>query len=625
VNNVAEYGVADPVSLWTLAMDGGGTGSRFGLYDPDGNLTGEWEGPPANPAAYGPGAPVDAVLEAVLALDTGSRPLRILAGIAGLATQRQRALTARALRDALSAPIVVTTTDLHPLLIAACGAGDGVLAVAGTGSAALIRNRWGKILRAGGRGPLLGDEGSAWRLAAEALRAACAWQDGTGPETLLSERLLGALGARWVDELVEWAAAADKRTVAALAPIVTECAEAGDFVARGIVEDQARRLAALVVSGAEKLGLNDGARCFTHGGVFARSSLFLEAFRENVRQYLDMQFMPCTVTGHRAVFEALRSLEKDTPWAAVIYAETETVPGPAGAASALPPTEQPRPETPLDELSPLELVRRMNRLDHAVAPAVGRQEVPLAKLVARAAEAVRSGHRLIYAGAGTSGRLAALDAAECPPTFGVSPDRVVALMAGGEKAYLHSVEAAEDDPAAGAADLDALHPVPGDVVIGVAASGTTPYVRGVLERARTLGLFTALLTSNPHPAITADLVISFDTGPEALSGSTRLKAGTAAKMALNILSTGAMTLAGYVYRGRMVRVVPSNEKLRGRAVRIVAELCDVPQNAARQCLEAADWNVPAAIVMCTRGIQNPDEAITLLNNAGGRLRDVLNG
>ncbi|HOK90492.1 MAG TPA: N-acetylmuramic acid 6-phosphate etherase [Candidatus Hydrogenedentes bacterium] len=613
------------MDLWTLAMEGGSTGSRFGLYSPEGTLAGEWDGPPANPAAYGPGAPVDAAIQAVSALDAGNRPLRILAGIAGLATQRQRTLTARALREALSAHFVAATTDLHPLLMAACGAGDGMLAIAGTGSAVLARNRWGKVLRAGGRGPLLGDEGSAWRLAVEALRAACAWQDGTGPETLLSERLLEILGARWVDELVEWAAVADKRTVASLAPIVTECAHAGDFVARGIVEDQARRLAALTVSCAEKLGLNDGVRCFTHGGVFARSPLFLEAFRENVHQYLDAQFMPCPLTGHRAVFEAMRQMEKETPWAVVLDETSKggEISDPVTRSSSLPPTEQPREETPLDELTPLELVRRLNRLDHAVAPAVGRQESALARLVEQAAKAIRAGHRIIYAGAGTSGRLAALDAAECPPTFGVSPQQVVALMAGGEQAFTRSVENAEDDAAAGATDLSALDPVAGDVVIGVAASGNTPYVRGVLDQARALGLYTALLTSNPHPAIMADLVISFDTGPEALPGSTRLKAGTAAKMALNIVSTGAMTLAGYVYRGRMVRVIPSNEKLRDRAVRIVAELCGVPYQHARQTLESAGWNVPVAIVMLERNLENPADAASMLDAAGGRIRDAL--
>ncbi|HOQ88768.1 MAG TPA: N-acetylmuramic acid 6-phosphate etherase [Candidatus Hydrogenedentes bacterium] len=610
---------------WTLAVEGGGTGSRFGYYTPEGTLAAEWEGPPANPAAYGAGAPVDAALQASEMLEIGPRPLHVLAGIAGLATQRQRVQTARALRDALSARLVVATTDLHPLLLAASGPGDGVLAIAGTGSAILARNRWGRILRAGGRGPLLGDEGSAWRMAAEALRAACAWQDGTGPETVLSEKLLGALGVRWVDELVEWAATADKRTVAALASIVTACAESGDFVARGIVEDQARRLAALAVSAAEKLGLEDGVRCFTHGGVFRHSALFLEAFQDNVRQYLDMQFMACPLTGHRAVFEALREVEKETPWAAVIRDEdaADRADAPMVMPGPLPPTEQHRPEVPLDELTPLELVRRMNRLDHAVAPAVARQEDALARLVERAANAIRSGHRIIYAGAGTSGRLAALDAAECPPTFGVPADRVVALMAGGEQAFIRSVENAEDDPSAGRADLEALRPDPGDVVIGIAASGTTPYVRGVLEQARELGLFTALLTSNPNPGIAADLVVCLDTGPEALPGSTRLKAGTAAKMALNIISTGAMTLAGYVYRGRMVRVVPSNEKLRQRAVRIVAELCATDPKTARTTLEHSGWSVPAAVVMLTRNIRDPEQARALLERAEGRIRDAL--
>jgi N-acetylmuramic acid 6-phosphate etherase len=264
----------------------------------------------------------------------------------------------------------------------------------------------------------------------------------------------------------------------------------------------------------------------------------------------------------------------------------------------------------------------MNRLDATLPAVVAAQESVIAQAVEAAAAAIMGGGRIIYLGAGTSGRLGVLDASECPPTFGVPPARVVGLIAGGERALRESIEGEEDNREAGAADLDRLKPGPVDFVVGIAASGSTPYVAVALERAKEHGCTTALVCCNPAPGAQADILICLATGPEALAGSTRLRAGTATKMVLNIISTGAMALSGYVYQGLMVEMRPSNTKLRLRAARIVDAITGVGKAPAAELLGAANWSIPTAIVMATRGLDAP-AAAALLHKGGRRLRDVL--
>jgi N-acetylmuramic acid 6-phosphate etherase len=227
--------------------------------------------------------------------------------------------------------------------------------------------------------------------------------------------------------------------------------------------------------------------------------------------------------------------------------------------------------------------------------AVGRALPRLARAADAAARALAAGGRLVYVGAGTSGRLAALDAAECPPTFGTSPRQVIALVAGGTRALARAVEGAEDDAAAGRAAVRRARVGARDLVVGVTASGTTPFVRAALAEARARGARTAIVTSNPAAADAADLPVVLRTGPELVAGSTRLKAASAAKMALSGLSTVAMVRLGRVRGGRMVDLVGTNEKLRRRAARIVAELGGVEPAAARAALTRAGWSVRAAL------------------------------
>jgi N-acetylmuramic acid 6-phosphate etherase len=258
----------------------------------------------------------------------------------------------------------------------------------------------------------------------------------------------------------------------------------------------------------------------------------------------------------------------------------------------------------LDRLSSKAILRLINREDRKVAVLVGREIPAIARAVDAAVRSVRKGGRLIYVGAGTSGRLAVLDAAECPPTFGVSPEVVQALIAGGRKAVTGAVEGAEDSVANGARDLRAKKLTRSDVVVGIAASGTTPYVLGALAFARKRGATTVALTSNRKSPIAryARIVIAPDVGPEVLSGSTRLKAGTSHKMVLNMLSTAAMVRLGHVYENLMIDVVLTNQKLRERGLRILAEASGKDVSMAEHALRQSGHNLRVALVMLRLGL-----------------------
>lgn len=262
----------------------------------------------------------------------------------------------------------------------------------------------------------------------------------------------------------------------------------------------------------------------------------------------------------------------------------------------LPVTETPHPAgSDLDRLSTARLVARLHAGDREAVRAVGRALSAIARLADDAAAALGRGGRLVYAGAGTSGRLGALDAAECPPTFGVARSRVLALVAGGARALRHAVEGAEDDRPAGVGAVAHARIGPRDVVVGISASGTTPFVLAALAEAGRRGATTALLTSNPAARPRVDHRIVLATGPERIAGSTRMKAGTAAKMALGLLSSAAFVRLGTVRDGRMIALRPTSEKLRRRAVRNVAALAGVSAAAARRLLSTSGWDVARAV------------------------------
>lgn len=288
-------------------------------------------------------------------------------------------------------------------------------------------------------------------------------------------------------------------------------------------------------------------------------------------------------------------------------------------------TESQNPRTTdIDSLPTLEIVQRINDEDARIAAAVQQVLPQIAQAVDAIAERMARGGRLIYVGAGTSGRLGILDAVECVPTFNTDPSQVVGLIAGGYGAIVRSVEGAEDDADGGRADLLALSLTSNDAVVGIAASGRTPYVLGALAAAQEVGALTVGISCNVPAAVldAAQIAIGVPVGPEVITGSTRMKAGTAQKLVLNMLSTATMVRLGKVYGNLMVDVRPTNEKLVDRARRIVAQIAAVPYDEASRLLDASGGEVKIAIVMSRRGV-TAAEASRLLDAAGGRLRAVI--
>ena len=288
-------------------------------------------------------------------------------------------------------------------------------------------------------------------------------------------------------------------------------------------------------------------------------------------------------------------------------------------------TEAANPATrDLDLLPVLEQARLMNAEDHRVPDAVAAALPAIANAVTRIAEALGRGGRLFYVGAGTSGRIAALDAAECPPTFGTDAETVQAVLAGGPRAMVESVEGAEDDAAAGGREMDVRGVSPADVVIGIAASGETPFTVAAVRRARERGAWTAAVACNAGSSLEAacDLAIIPVVGPEVVAGSTRLKAGTAQKLVLNMLSTLAMVRLGKVYGNLMVDLRATNAKLHARAARIVAAAASAGEEQAAAALGRAGGRAPVAIVMLRLGL-DPGAAAERLERAGGSLRRAL--
>ncbi len=284
----------------------------------------------------------------------------------------------------------------------------------------------------------------------------------------------------------------------------------------------------------------------------------------------------------------------------------------------------PRSST-IDTASALEIVDLIGAEDSTVPAAVARAREDIARAVDLVEQAFRAGGRLVYVGAGTSGRLGVLDAAECPPTFGTPPEMVVGVIAGGYPALVKSVEGAEDDVNAAIGEMDSRRVGPDDVVVGIAASGTTPFVRAALSRAQTLGARTAIVTCSEPPKLlreTCDACILVAVGPEVVTGSTRMKAGTATKLVLNTLSTAAMIRLGKTYGNLMVDLRAWNDKLIDRSERIVMETTGLPREEARGVIEAADGRVKTAIVMARRRVSR-DEAERLLEEHHGRLRAIV--
>ena len=288
-------------------------------------------------------------------------------------------------------------------------------------------------------------------------------------------------------------------------------------------------------------------------------------------------------------------------------------------------TEQRNPNSMhVDSLSALEIVQLMNEEDKQVPLAIEKCLPQIAQAVECIVAAFQQGGRLVYIGAGTSGRLGVLDASECPPTFGVSPEMVKGIIAGGERALRHPIEGAEDSKSQAVVDLQTIQFSSKDVLVGIAASGRTPYVIGALEYAKSLGSVTVSIASNPNSAMANIVDIAIDTvvGPEVLTGSSRLKSGTAQKLVLNMLTTASMILMGKCYQNLMVDVQASNEKLKARAIRIVMQATDCDKALAEETLKQAVQNAKLAIMMILSGLDRA-QAEALLEKHQGKLQLAL--
>ncbi len=487
-----------------------------------------------------------------------------------------------------------------------------VVVISGTGSCCFGQNRSGRAVRVGGWGHLLGDRGSGYDVALAALRAVVEQYDRTGRWPRLGARLLRALALNEPNDLVTWVHAASKADVAALAEEIGAAAAAGDRLAGRVLAGAAAVLARDAVRCAARLArANAPVEFVLAGGVLAKQPAFAARVRSLVRAaWRPARFCPLRREGAWGAVERARALWRETaagsrsvgatgagqvhpvPVAPAVY--------PVPEATAPSPTEARHPRSRgLDRMPLRAAIELMLREDARLPRAVWAVRAELERAVRLAANCLRRGGRLIYVGAGTSGRLGVLDASECPPTFGVEPEQVQGIIAGGQTALWRSLEGAEDDAEAGARAVRFRGVGSRDLVVGIAASGRTPFVWGALHAARAAGARTALICFTPHlrfaPGTRPDVVLAPVVGPEVLTGSTRLKAGTATKQMLNILSTLTMVRLGKVVENLMVDVRPSNAKLRDRAVRIVQTLTGTEAATARAALEHAGWRVKAAL------------------------------
>ncbi len=297
------------------------------------------------------------------------------------------------------------------------------------------------------------------------------------------------------------------------------------------------------------------------------------------------------------------------------------VPKPTPELHSLPTERMNEASAGLDTKSALEIARIINQDDAKVANAVKKALPEIALVIDTVARSLRDGGRLIYVGAGSSGRIAALDSSECPATFSTDSQQVQYLMAGGPKALASASDVNEDSPEIGQRDVAKRRPTRKDVVIGVSASGRTPYVVGAVEYARARGAKTAAITCNPNSDLSqvADITICAEVGPEVLSGSTRMKASTAQKMILNTITTGAMTRLGYVYDNLMVNVHMKNAKLVERGIRVLMKLCDIDRETAIRTIKSAGKSIPIAVVMLKASVDKM-EAVRRLQKSEGNVR-----
>ncbi|SKB05711.1 N-acetylmuramic acid 6-phosphate etherase [Prosthecobacter debontii] len=550
-------------------------------------------------------------------------PQAIGVGLAGARTHVDQERLAKAISRIWPNIPCVATNDLETALAAAPESVKElprVLVLSGTGSCCFGRTPDGRTAKVGGRGHIIGDRGSACDIGLRALRAVMADLDHRGRMGKLGVAILNALMFNEPDQLIPWSVHATKTEIANLTVTVFAVAQTGDRLTKKILADAAAMLAEDACACASQIApAGSPVEFVLNGGVMLRNPSFMRDVSRRIR----------TCWSRRA---RVIPLARPSVWGAVKLAEGVVRPEIGKACSAsqpVAPLTLPAPIADLQVLSdsPTELRNprsiKLDRLplpqgielmlseDALIPAAVLKEKRALTQVVEKVVAAFQTNGRLFYAGAGTSGRLGVLDASEIPPTFRAPREQVQGIIAGGRQALWSAVEGAEDDVQAGSEAISFRQLDAQDVFIGIAASGRTPFVWGALHEANRRGAFTVLLCFNPamreavrklrEPAWKPKVLLTPNVGPEVLTGSTRLKSGTATKLVLNIITTLAMTKVGKVISNLMVDLNPSNVKLRDRAIRILVQLTASTPDQARAALEATGWVVKSAYERLKKG------------------------
>jgi N-acetylmuramic acid 6-phosphate etherase len=593
-------------SAYTLGIEGGGTKTTWAVVAPDGLVRARGETGPGNTLLLDEAALRR--LFRVIARVAGGDIAAIGGAFAGCQLAPEQKRVELALRSTWPrAATVRVMEDTRSLLAAAFGDGPGIVVIAGTGSnVAGQRSLSTPVEKAGGWGHLFADRGSAYDLARRGLEEVFTRYDADRRITVLAREYLAATGASTLEELVPFLLRDTSKTnVAQLAKCVFSAAHQGDRRARALLDEAARALAEKVVTVSRRLRLGS-PRVALAGGLFENQPDYRALFQQALKRVLPgaKAFLcdtPGVLGAARVAGATLGGSEKtgSTPEVRLPPASLKPIAEPARlAAFSAASTEQRNPRSRgLDRRTIPQLVALFIREERHVERALFAQRHAIARAAELVARKLRAGGRLIYMGAGTSGRLGVVDASEMPPTFNAPPEQIQAIIAGGAAAVFKSQEGAEDARDTIVAELRARGLSKKDVVCGIAASGQTPFVLAGLEEARRVGAGTILLSCNPRRAIRVpvDVEIDLATGPELVTGSTRLKAGTATKLVLNMLSTIAMVRLGRVSDNLMINVRATNDKLRARAVRLVQALSKRNAAEAQVALESHGWRVPEAI------------------------------
>ena len=554
-----------------LAIEGGGTKTIALIADARGRILHRHKFGPLNLKLS-----TDRQILSVLRRSSLRSPSVVTMFLAGCLTENDRNRMRRLIARVFPKVRAIVGNDLESGLAAA---GTDILVISGTGSCVFGRNGR-RTAKVGGWGHLLGDTGSGYWMAHQTLRAGIEDYDRTGKTNRALQKALRALCLNSPEQLVNWIHAATKAEVAGLT------GELFGMEPR-VIEDAANAFATECATAARKLRLPVPTVALA-GGVFGNHPQFCRLTAKKICERLP------DAKVQRPKFES--------EYGAVVLAVAPLTPtlSPGGERGtirmkAIQMTEQRNPRTmDLDKRSIPELIDTMLDEDRRIVPALRANKPAIGRAIRAIVASFKKGGRLFYVGAGTSGRIGVLDASECPPTFSAPTDMVQGIIAGGANALHSPVEAGEDDGGAGAEAVRCRGVNRKDVVVGIAASGTTPYVIGALDEAKRQGARTFLLSFSP-PKTKRHAPLTFKTGPEVVTGSTRLKAGTATKLVLNMLTTISMIRLGKVVGNLMVDVQPTNEKLRARACRIVSALQGCGEAEARERLVRARWNVKKAL------------------------------